>query len=257
MNVWFWMVLLLAVPGASGQAKDAARPNVLFFLTDDESWLERSAYGWSKLPTPAFDRVAQQGVLFMNGFTTAPSCAPARASVLTGHHFWELEQGGFIQAYIPKKYPVVSAILANHGYQVGLTGKGWGPGSHSTLGIRSDSLGRNFKSKEIANPPQGVHATDYAANFDQFLKWRDPKKPFFFWAGIMEPHEPSGKTNYLRLEKEFGVKLDQVSLPPFMRDTRANRIERANFLYEICLLDTHLARMLESLEKAGELSNTY
>jgi hypothetical protein len=59
-------------------------PNVLFFLTDDESWLERSAYGWSQLPNPAFDRVAKVGVLFTNAFTTAPSCAPSRASVLTG-----------------------------------------------------------------------------------------------------------------------------------------------------------------------------
>ncbi len=105
-----------------------ARPNILFFLTDDESWLERSAYGWSKLPTPAFDRVAREGVLFTNGFTSAPSCAPSRACVLTGHHFWELEQGAFIQAFIPKKYPIVTRILARHGYQVGRTGKGWGRG---------------------------------------------------------------------------------------------------------------------------------
>ena len=73
----------------------------------------------------------------------------------------------------------------------------------------------------------------------------DPKRPFFFWAGIIEPHEPSGPTNYKLLEKEFGVTLDQVSLPPFMEDTEVNRRERANFVYEICRADTHLARMLK------------
>jgi uncharacterized sulfatase len=244
-------------PSAALQAETKpAPPNILFFLTDDESWLERSAYGWSKLPTPAFDRVARQGVLFTNGFTSAPSCAPSRASVLTGRHFWELQQGAFIQAFIPKQYPIVTQILARHGYQVGRTGKGWGPGSHAKLGIPSDSLGRVLLSAAIPDPPEGVRSTDYAANFDHFLESLDPKRPFFFWAGIIEPHEPSGPTNYKRLEKEFGVTLDQVSLPPFMEDTEANRKRRANFVYEICRADTHLARMLASLEAAGNLDNT-
>ena len=248
-------MICLAAAGA-GVAADTTQPNILFFITDDESAVERSAYGWSKLPTPAFDRVANDGVLFTNGFTTAPSCAPSRASVLTGRHFWEMEQGGFIQAFIPKKYPTVSRVLADHGYHVGYTGKGWGPGSHPTLGIASDSLGRKFGRETIADPPKGVHDNDYAANFAKFLKTRDVSKPFFFWAGVMEPHEPSGPKNHLLLEQEFGVTLDQVLLPPFMEDTPRKRQARANFLYEICLADRHLARMLASLEERGLLENT-
>ena len=150
----------------------------------------------------------------------------------------------------------MTRILARHGYQVGRTGKGWGPGSHAQLGIPSDSLGRTFMSEEIPDPPEEVRATDYAANFDRFLESLDPQRPFFFWAGIIEPHEPSGPTNYKLLEKEFGVTLDQVSLPPFLEDTEANRRKRANFVYEICRADTHLARMLKSLEAAGKLDNT-
>ena len=105
------------------------RPNILFFITDDESWVERSVYGWSNLQTPNFDRVAEQGVLFTHAFTTAPSCAPSRASVLTGRNFWELEQGAFIQSYLPKKFPLFTTILAENGYHVGHTQKTWGPGA--------------------------------------------------------------------------------------------------------------------------------
>ena len=248
-------MICLAAAGA-GVAADPTPPNILFLITDDESVVERSAYGLSKLPTPAFDRVAKDGVLFTNGFTTAPSCAPSRAVVLTGRHFWQLEQGGFIQAFIPSKYPTVSQVLAGKGYDVGYTGKGWGPGSHPTLGIASDSLGRKFGRETIADPPKGVHDNDYAANFAKFLKTRDVSKPFFFWAGVMEPHEPSGPKNHLLLEKEFGVTLDQVLLPPFMEDTPRKRQARANFLYEICLADRHLGRMLASLEERGLLENT-
>ena len=248
--------LLCAVSASSHAESKPAPPNILFFLTDDESWLERSAYGWSKLPTPAFDRVAEQGALFMNGFATAPSCGPARASVLTGRHFWQNAQGGFIQGFIPKEVPIVTRLLAASGYQVGRTGKGWGPGSHAKLGIPSNSLGKVFLNEKLVDPPEGLNGTDYAANFDRFLEWRDSKKPFFFWAGVIEPHEPSGKENHLLLEKEFGVTLDQVSLPPFTKDTAGNRRKRARFVYEICCADTHLERMLKSLEAAGELDNT-
>jgi uncharacterized sulfatase len=150
--------VLFAVNAVSNAETKPAPPNILFFLTDDESWIERSAYGWSKLPTPAFDRVAREGALFTNGYTTAPSCAPSRASVLTGHHFWELEQGAFIQAFIPKEYPIVTRILARHGYQVGRTGKGWGPGSHGQLGIPSDSLGRTFMRILIASSNRWIRS---------------------------------------------------------------------------------------------------
>ena len=251
------MMLLTAARASMAAGRDGSTPpNILFFITDDESAIERSAYGWSNLPTPAFDRVAKDGVLFTNGFTTAPSCAPSRASVLTGRHFCEMEQGGFIQAFIPKKYPIVSQILADHGYEVARTGKGWGPGSHPTLGIPSKSLGQQFERATIADLPQGLHANDYAGNFAQFLETRDANRPFFFWAGVMEPHEPSGPDNHLLLEKEFGVKLDDVSLPPFMEDTPRNRRARANFVYEICVADRHLARMVASLEERGLLENT-
>jgi uncharacterized sulfatase len=248
--------LMICVAARAGLAAEPTPPNILFFITDDESAVELSAYGQSKLPTPAFDRVAKDGVLFANGFATAPSCAPARASVLTGRQFWELEQGAFIQAFIPRKVPTVSQVLADHGYEAACTGKGWGPGSHPTLGISRTSLGRHVGGAMIADPPQGVTAGDYAGNFARFLQTRDAGKPFFFWAGVNEPHEPWGPDNHLRLEREFGVTLDEVSLPPFVADTPENRRERASFLYEICLADRHLTRMLASLEEHGLAQNT-
>ena len=85
------LVAVLALEGLS-LAADVSRdqPNIVIFLTDDESWQERSGYGWSNLPTPHFDRVAREGVLFTNGFASAPSCAPSLAALLTGRNFWEL-----------------------------------------------------------------------------------------------------------------------------------------------------------------------
>ncbi len=239
----------------SKQNEISKKPNILFFITDDESWIERSAYGWSNLPTPHFDRIAEQGILFTNAYTSAPSCAPSRASILTGRNFWELEQGAFIQAFLPKKFPLFTHILSENGYYVGNTQKTWGPGIYPEEG-HSEICGISFDDKKVEHPVDGISDNDYAANFEKFLQENEADKPFFFWAGVVEPHEPQGAENYKRLEKEYGIGLDQIKLFPWIKDTPENRQSRANYLYEICYADQHLGRMLDALEKANALENT-
>jgi hypothetical protein len=98
--------LLVPIPAGVRAAEPAPRkPNVLIVISDDESWLECSAYGRASIPTPQFDRVAAAGVLFRHAYCSAPSCAPARAALLTGRNFWELDQGAFIQACCPRNSP--------------------------------------------------------------------------------------------------------------------------------------------------------
>ena len=248
-------VYACALP-ALAMADEAEKPNILFFITDDESWLERSAYGWSKLPTPHFDRVARQGVLFTNGFTSAPSCAPSRGSVLTGRNFWELKQGALIQAWLPKEFPLFPQLLANQGYHVGSTNKVWGPGVYNENSHGPEVCGTRYEDAKVSKAIPGISTCDYAANFKLFLEDRRPGQPFFFWAGLSEPHGPYGAKNYELLETECGFTLDDVSLPPTMEDTIENRRTRANFLYEVCYADRHLGRMLAALEAIGELENT-
>ena len=70
------------------------RPNFLFAISDDQSWKHCGAYGDPAIQTPAFDRIAREGVLFTRAFCASPSCAPSRAALLTGRNIWELEEGG-------------------------------------------------------------------------------------------------------------------------------------------------------------------
>ena len=108
------LVLAVMLP-LSGKAF-AKRPNVLLVVVDDASWREYGAYGWTNVKTPHFDRIAKAGALFQHGYCSAPSCAPARAALLTGRNFWELEQGAFIQAWVPGKFPVLPELLGAAGY---------------------------------------------------------------------------------------------------------------------------------------------
>jgi N-sulfoglucosamine sulfohydrolase len=235
----------------------AAKPNIVVFITDDESWQERSAYGWSKIPTPNFDRVARDGVLFTRGYTSAPSCAPSRAALLTGRNFWELEEGAFIQAWLPAKFVTLPDWMEAAGYHAGATAKGWGPGvlppqSGRTRNPAGDAYNRIKRPTHEA----GINDLDYPANFAKFLDERPEKKPFWFWIGSSEPHAPHGAENYRKLKEKYGVGLEDITVPGFLPDTPGVRRHRANMLYEICRVDEDLGRVLKVLEERGELANT-
>lgn len=235
----------------------ANRPNVVIYLTDDESWLERSAYGWSNIPTPHFDRVAREGVLFTRGYTSAPSCAPSRAALLTGRNFWELEQGAFIQAWLPAKFPTLPDLMGAGGYHAGFTAKGWGPGvTPPESGRNRNPAGTPYSRLKRASPESGINPIDYAANFEAFLKVRAPGRPFWFWVGCTEPHSPCAEDNHQKLAAKHGLGLDAIKVPGFLPDTPGVRRSRANMLYEVCHADEDLGRIIRILEDRGELANT-
>ena len=55
------------------------RPNILLAVADDASYPHMGAYGCSWVRTPAFDRVAREGLLFTRAYTPTAKCAPSRA----------------------------------------------------------------------------------------------------------------------------------------------------------------------------------
>ncbi|WP_017444837.1 sulfatase [Gayadomonas joobiniege] len=240
---------------AATHAKDKPY-NIVFIVTDDESWFERSAYGFTKLKTPNFQAIADQGVLFENAHASAPSCAPSRASTLTGRHFWQLEQGAIIQAWLPKKFPTFVSTLKDNGYFVGRTGKGWGPGIFPPQAHKPDLAGEIYQEVTFPLPAKGMTAIDYVGNFEFMLNSRKEKQPFFAWIGIEEPHGPFNENNYQKLADEYGVTPQDLMVPGNMPDTPEYRKKRANFLYEVMYADKQIGRILNLLEQKNELNNT-
>ena len=62
------------------------RPNIIVVLVDDMRWDEIGVAGHPYVQTPNIDRIAQEGVQFINAFTANPLCSPSRATLLTGQH---------------------------------------------------------------------------------------------------------------------------------------------------------------------------
>ena len=247
--------LLLAASlllGTSAHAAKDPRPNILFAISDDQSWVHASAYGYEAISTPAFDRVAREGVLFTQAFSPTPGCSPTRAAFLTGRHSWMIEHAGTHASSFPRKYAVWPDTLEKSGYVIGATGKLWGPGNWEISGWERNPAGPAWSSQELTPPAPGIRRTDYAANFAQFLEKRPKDRPFAFWYGASEPHRPFAPG----IGAKSGKKLEDVEVPPFLPDTPEVRSDVLDYLYEIEWFDRHLGRMLDSLAKAGELDNT-
>jgi arylsulfatase A-like enzyme len=73
----------LVVATSAGEAAPD-RPNILFFLTDDQPQVCLGAMGNTRIHTPNMDRLAEEGVLFTNAFVTTSICCSNRACILTG-----------------------------------------------------------------------------------------------------------------------------------------------------------------------------
>ncbi|MBK7927967.1 MAG: sulfatase [Bryobacterales bacterium] len=234
------------------RGQKAQRPNILFAISDDQSYPHTSAMGDPVVKTPAFDRVAEGGVLFRNGFTGAPGCAPSRAGLLTGRHIWTLGEAGTHASYFPRNLAVYPELLQKAGYFVGLTGKGAGPCNFRDKGWPHNPAGPSFDLVKESPAKEGMSAHDYAANFGKFLEKRPKGTPFCFWYGCQEPH----RTYKKGIGVASGKRLDKIVVPPYLPDTLEVRSDIADYLTEVEHFDQHLGRMLDALEKSGELENT-
>lgn len=228
------------------------RPNILFVIADD--WGGHSSVAGDKwIQTPAFDRVAREGVRFTNAFTSNPKCSPCRATILTGRNTWQLKEAINHFSVFPKDFPVYPDILEKAGYTVGLTGKGWGPGDYKSTGWPRNPAGPEFRKYTAKPPAAGIAPLDYARNFEDFLDRRPAGKPFCFWLGGQEPHRFYEQGSGLRA----GKKLADVKVPAYFPDNAAVRSDMLDYALEVEWFDTHLGRAMEALEKRGELDNTF
>jgi uncharacterized sulfatase len=211
----------------------APRPNIVFIFADDQSWPHASAYGDVSVKTPSFDTIAENGVLFNHAFTSAPSCSPSRAVVLSGRNHWELESAANLFGVFPDSLLTYTQLLLENGYALGYSGKGYRPG-------RSDV--------SWADSPMGTKVED----FPSFFEKRDKKKPFAYWLGSRNPHRPYEEGS----GEKAGIDPSKIELPPYLPDAPEVRSDVADYYLEIQNFDDEIREVYLALESAGVLDNT-
>ncbi|MEM7234507.1 MAG: sulfatase-like hydrolase/transferase, partial [Planctomycetota bacterium] len=191
--VLFVVTACLVLCTQVAQAKTA--PNILFCISDDQSYAHTGVNGDPIVKTPAFDRIAREGIRFTHAFCDAPTCGPSRSAILTGQPIWRLEEAGNIHSTLPKKFVTYTETLEDAGYFVGFTGKGWSPGRLKPGGRTRNPAGAEFKGRKRKGATSHISSMDYAGNFGDFLAKRPKRKPFCFWlAGMRSMHRRTTTT---------------------------------------------------------------
>lgn len=271
--------VLLLIALATAHAADAKRPNILFAFADD--W-GRHASAYAKLDgpgtvndiiqTPAFDRVAREGVLFRRAFVSAPSCTPCRSALLSGQHFWRTGRGSILRGAVwDGSNPAFPLLLEESGYHIGKMYKVWSPGtpadapyggqkhSYQKAGGRFNQFSENVTKlvaggKALEAAKQELYS-EVTANFDAFLADRKDGQPFCFWFGPTNVHRTWTKGSGKAL---WGLNPDDLKgkMPPFLPDVPEVREDLADNFGEAMAFDTALGLLIKKLEAIGELENT-
>ncbi len=246
---------VLALASLTASAQEAERPNILFCLADDVSFPYWGAYGCEWVRTPNIDRVASEGMLFMNAYTPNAKSGPSRSCILTGRNSWQLFEAGNHFAFWPQQFKTFAEVLLENGYDVAKTGKGWAPGDPGEKdGKRRELIGRSYDRVKLEAPTSEISNNDYSANFAEFLDDRDKSKPFFFWYGGLEPHR---FYEYGSGASVGGYETSDIDvIPAFWPDVPETRHDLLDFAFELEHFDKHLGLMLSELEEQGILENT-
>lgn len=107
----------------------ATRPNILIVLADDMGWGDPQCYqAASKIPTPAIDRLAAEGMRFTDAHTPSAVCTPTRYTLLTGRYCWRTRLkshvlDGFDPPLIGSNEDTLATMLRRAGYRTHCVGK--------------------------------------------------------------------------------------------------------------------------------------
>ncbi len=200
--------------------KPNTKPNIILILADDLGYGDLSCYGQQTLKTPNIDRMAREGIRFVQHYTGSSVCAPSRASLMTGRdpgHCWvrgnyETGPHGFGGELELRKQDVTLAeILKRTDYQTAIIGK-WGLGMDGTTGEPKrkgfdysygflnqahaheqfpDYLYRNGESETVQknlDGKRGYFSNDiFTDDAIRFLK-KKREAPFFLYLAYITPH---------------------------------------------------------------------
>jgi len=189
------LALAVVLSAVASPLLAAARPNIVFIMSDDHAAHAIGAYGSRVNTTPNLDRLAREGMRLDDVFVTNSICTPSRAAILTGQYAHL--NGVPVFNRFDSARVTVATLLQRAGYYTGMVGK-WHLGSDPAGFDRWEILpGQGayfdpiFYTATGETQHTGRYVTDVITDIAiDVLKSRPAGKPFFLMLHHKAPHRP-------------------------------------------------------------------
>ncbi len=90
----FILLLCSCENSKSQKLEEENPPNIIFILSDDQSWGDYSFMDHPHIQTPHIDQLAKESATYTRGYVTSPLCGPSLASIITGKYAFQHGQTG-------------------------------------------------------------------------------------------------------------------------------------------------------------------
>lgn len=220
------LAALLATAVVSS-AQEPSLPNILWISSEDNG-PHLGAYGDDYADTPNLDRLAARGMTYLNAWSTAPVCAPARTTIISGLYPTSTgSQHMRSRARLPAGFRFFPQYLRDAGY-------------YATNNAKEDY--------NLRKPGQVWNDTSPEAHWRN----RPPGLPFFAVFNIGVTHESQTR----RRPHEAVHDPAAVRVPAYHPDTPEVRQDWAQYYDKLTEMDAIAGERLRELEAAGLLDDT-
>lgn len=164
----------MSFPQAKAQSNHEKKPNIIILMGDQHRSDCVGAMGNKVIKTPNLDALSRDGLLFMNGYSSTPSCTPARATLLTGMSAWKNGMLGYGALALKYQYemPVMLKQKGYYTYSIGKLHYAPQRNLHGFDGAELDESGR-VQSPEFIS--------DYRKWFKETAPGLDPDSTGIGW----------------------------------------------------------------------------
>lgn len=214
------------------------KPNILWITIEDSSPQFFGCYGNKDASTPVIDKLADEGVRFINAFSTGTVCSPSRTAIITGIKTYKSGTGNH-----RSKYPVPDYIK---GFPFYLKTQGY----YATNNQKTDY--------NVAGEKEFINEA-WSESSGKAGWWnRKPGQPFFAVFNYNESHQSRTMTNtyewyvknvYNELSTDERIDDNEFEMPPIYRDSPEMRKQFARVYNSIKLTDKRIGQLLARLEK--------